>query len=622
MKTKLMYGVVGALLALLLFSCNPPIGGGAGEESGMLTIRFDATSIANRTILPDIDMSPAAYIVTGTGPDGASFEVETTDTSVVIEKLAFGDWTVVVEAKNSAEVIIGSGQADTTVHTGQTAVVDITVTPLEGYGTLDLTVTWPAADTDIPGVDAELIPAAGSAQALDFTVDAILGQAVYTSDAIQTGYHTLIVKLMDNGLLTMGAVEVVRIVKDGVSTGIIDFPEINKPGGNIQVNITPDMADPLEVSMSGQVAELSQGASMTVSASVTDDPGNVVYVWYINGESVGTGQTISVGSDLDIGVYRLDVTAFTADGRRAGSTSAMFHVVENIQQSGLVLLRTVNTVSGGTDNAHFGICTQETSVYVGTNVGLSISKDYGETWNNITAEDGLPGGMYRVSAKGNYIYVGSWDGLFVSDDDGISWAQSTADGITGICATDSAVYYGTDAVAYGLGISEDNGLSWRHISFGSAYEDNYVSAVYADDSVIYVGIRRGTLYISRDNGASFTSYLTNLPDQYIYKIQVHNGVIYVGRGAWLYYSHDDGQTWDYITTSAWDGGNLHDFYVDDKAIYVATWGGGLVYSEDYGQSWKKITSDDGLVSNHLQSVYSLGEYVYCSSGGLSILKWQ
>jgi len=102
--------------------------------------------------------------------------------------------------------------------------------------------------------------------------------------------------------LTMGAVEVVRIVKDG----------------------------------------LSEGGSMTVIASVTDDPGNVVYVWYINGESVGTGEAITLGSNLDIGVYGLDVTAFTADGKRAGSTSHMFYVIEGVP--GNIIAATAGTL--------------------------------------------------------------------------------------------------------------------------------------------------------------------------------------------------------------------------------------------------------------------------------------
>jgi hypothetical protein len=200
------------------------------------------------------------------------------------------------------------------------------VTPIEGYGTLDITVMWNAEDTENPFIDSELIPYSGSSQALDFTVTGG-NTATFHSDTVESGYHTLTVKLLDNGILTMGAVEIVRIVNDTLSQGTFEFYEINSTVGYIAVNIFPEMAEPLEVLISGQADKIEYGESMTVTASVLNDPGNTVYVWYINGESVGTGASLTVGNSLAAGVYRLDVTAFTADGKRGGSTTCMFHVM-------------------------------------------------------------------------------------------------------------------------------------------------------------------------------------------------------------------------------------------------------------------------------------------------------
>ena len=58
--------------------------------------------------------------------------------------------------------------------------------------------------------------------------------------------------------------------------------------------------------------------------------GNVIYTWYINGESRAIGDSYTLGSDLAVGTYRLDVTAFTADGSRAGSATHTFTVLENL----------------------------------------------------------------------------------------------------------------------------------------------------------------------------------------------------------------------------------------------------------------------------------------------------
>jgi hypothetical protein len=68
---------------------------------------------------------------------------------------------------------------------------------------------------------------------------------------------------------------------------------------------------------------------MAVSGSVPADIGNVVQVWYLNGEAKSTGASFTVNDaahQLPDGVYRLDVTAYTPDGRRGGSTSHTFKV--------------------------------------------------------------------------------------------------------------------------------------------------------------------------------------------------------------------------------------------------------------------------------------------------------
>jgi hypothetical protein len=328
MKQYLPFLINVIYLMCALVSCMPPLGGGGAGEAGALTISFTPAGIANRTILPDTDMNTAGYIVSGAGPNGASFQAETTQTSVTVNKLAFGEWSVTVEAVNAGGIIIGSGTQGTTVHTGQNSLVSVTVRPLEGYGTLDLAVNWNAEDTEVPSLDATLVPPAGSALVLGFEVSGG-NTGVYRNEMIPTGYYTLIVKLLDNEVSTMGAVEVVRIVKDGTSAGSFDFTEINKPGGSISVEISPEMGEPLTVSIEGAAAELPQGGSMTVSADVAEDVGNVVYVWYLNGAWVGTGDTITLGSGLEVdSVNRLDVTAITSDGTRAGDASAEFHVVE------------------------------------------------------------------------------------------------------------------------------------------------------------------------------------------------------------------------------------------------------------------------------------------------------
>lgn len=312
-------------LVAILASCSMSGTGIDGDEGSIAITLRDATA---KTLLPPIDMAPASFDILGTGPGGKSFSKSTSSASVVVSKLTFGTWNVTVTAKNAGNAVIGRGTGTATVVTGQQTPLAITVTPIAGTGSFDLRVAWTAADVQTPSIDAQLLPSSGSAIPLACSLAS--GSSSCLKAGIPNGYYTLLLRLLDNGVLVMGAVEVVRIVAGQTTTGTFDFTQINKGVGSIAVSITPRSGDPIGVTMAGQSATLATGASMMVTAAVPASIGNVAYVWYLNGESKAVGATSSpsfvVGATLPAGFYRLDVTAFTADGLRAGAATHTFTV--------------------------------------------------------------------------------------------------------------------------------------------------------------------------------------------------------------------------------------------------------------------------------------------------------
>ena len=143
-----------------------------------------------------------------------------------------------------------------------------------------------------------------------------------------TGYYILTAKLLDNGIVAMGAVEMVRIVSDQITDGAYDFSLLNKPEGTIEVNIAKEMAEPIEVSLNGQKTAITTSEEMSLSASVPPEDGPAVFVWYINGGSVETGDTFKING-FDEGFYRLDVTVFSVDGSKGGSETFSFEVTDS-----------------------------------------------------------------------------------------------------------------------------------------------------------------------------------------------------------------------------------------------------------------------------------------------------
>ena len=313
---------LGALLAFN--SCQVPASGDSGGGSLAITI----SAGTSRTLVPAIDMTIASYVITGAGPGGSTFSQSTSSAAATVSGLVFGQWTVTVSGKDAAGTVVGQGSGSVQVDTGTQSTLSVTVAPLPGNGTISLTVSWTASNVQNPSLNAQLLPSTGSPIPLSFTLGT--GSASCQNTSIPAGYYTLSIQFLDSGVLAMGAVEVARIVSGQTTTGTFDFTQANIVTGGITIGITPVASDPLTVTLTGQVATVALGSSMTVTASVAGNVGNVSYMWFVNGASQGTGSNASpsftVGNTLPVGVYRLDVTAITADGSRAGSATYTFNV--------------------------------------------------------------------------------------------------------------------------------------------------------------------------------------------------------------------------------------------------------------------------------------------------------
>jgi hypothetical protein len=279
---------------------------------------------SSRTLAPQISMDADSYQISGVGPDGSIIDLLSTEKQNLVEDLTIGDWFIVIEALNADGTIIGYGSGTVTVSGGETVTAYIAVTPLEGTGTLDLSVTWETADVVNPVVSAKLITDSGAETILAFSSSASGSSSCSTT--ISTGYYTLILQLLDTETVVMGSVETVRIVADQTTYGTFDFTEVNSIGGTIDIEIDVDMENPIEVSLSGTVETLPMGSSMSITASAPLETISVSYFWYVNGSSAGIGSTQSIGSTLSPGIYRLDVIALNSDGSRSGSQNHTFTV--------------------------------------------------------------------------------------------------------------------------------------------------------------------------------------------------------------------------------------------------------------------------------------------------------
>lgn len=398
--------LVAGLGLLMLLGCRSPLQDGYGQ----LVVSFGFHDGA-RLLQPDFDLEPESYVLVGSGPDGTEFEVTAETSPVKVPGLVFGSWTVRVYARNADRIVIAEGMGTTEVHVAHTSFLSVPVTPLEGFGSLELTVQWNSEDTDEPAIEASL--ASPLPMDLEFQINDAEDTGTWSGSGIPTGYHALTLKLLDSGVPVIGAVEVVRIVKDQVTRGLFRFPWINKGTGELQVEITPEMEDPILVTLSGVPDELPAGGSLSADVSVPAGTGEVRVDWYLNAQKVGTGDSLALAG-LEPGTYRLDVIVFSEDEPRAGSASKTFQVREfdNTNITGFVWspdgqrIAFTKSPTGSTANCDLWVADRDlrNANLIRSGVAAYGSLDWQGDWILFTPdlEEGLPSSYY---GSGEYFKI-------------------------------------------------------------------------------------------------------------------------------------------------------------------------------------------------------------------------
>jgi len=442
-----------------------------------------------KTLVPAIDMTPAVYDISGNGPDGSSFLVSSGEMVTEIGSLLLGEWQITAEAKNAFGDSIGQGSSNATVTSTESVTVNIDVNPLSGTGILNLEVHWKQEDISNPSIEAELITGSKDSIPLNFTID-VSGSGICTQTNIFSGYYTITIKLLDDTTLKIGAVEVVRIVKDQTTFGIFDFTDLSTAIGNINVYITPQMNNSITVNIAGQFNEITLGTSMKLEALTFGESDVSTFVWYLNGESKGTGSFFTTNSSLLEGVYRLDATAFNVEGTRGGSYTHNFKVLPYVTlgsltysmslidgENGFDFLSGVRGVDVSNDNKNVYITSyNDDSLLVFTRNPLSGSLYFIQVVKNnsngVIGLDGADG--VTVTPDGKSVYVAGYadDSLAVFSRDlstgEVLFFQDFKNGKDGINCLDGASR---------IAVSSDGGSVYI-----TGFKDNSV-AVFTRDTI-------------------------------------------------------------------------------------------------------------------------------------------
>lgn len=213
------------------------------KEKGSLIINFNSQLSSYRIILPDINMTVETYDITGNGPASATFQQnDITNTTVNVSDLVAGSWDIHVDAKNPDGIIIADGSTNVIIENNNVVNATVIVTPLEGSGTVSLTVDWSDADnfTSSAIITGTLTPAGGLAQTISFTKN---DKSATHSSQWDSGYYTLSIHL-NEGSENAYYIDTLRIIYNETTSATINifdmhgtpkYPEIKIEKNSIEI---------------------------------------------------------------------------------------------------------------------------------------------------------------------------------------------------------------------------------------------------------------------------------------------------------------------------------------------------------------------------------------------------
>jgi len=309
-KGLLFFALVVALT--LLASCSGMQRGRMGRLNA--TVRFETglertgskaipTLGEASLILPGGDWTPLKFLLTGSGPNGASFSSEAQN-GVFTQECASGEWVleaVVISLENKE---LARGGCTSILLPGKTIDAEIVLYPIEGTGSLtvdlDKNIEMPAGARLVGSLRFKGLPGRPSpAEPLSFPIDLPASENQLSFAELGAGYYLLSLELKNSdGFVSGGCAAIALVLAGYSSSGTCDI-EMGKPVADIALELYP--TEPLDQALLSVKHSVPKGISALPLAVSRVIPGlgeSITRTWFRNGSEAGNAVQILNGPAL------------------------------------------------------------------------------------------------------------------------------------------------------------------------------------------------------------------------------------------------------------------------------------------------------------------------------------
>ena len=294
------------------------------------TLRLALTSShykSARSLTPELElMEIDSFHISGTGPKGQTFSIDSDQQLVAIGNLSIGSWYIEAEALNLKGETLVRGTL-TTLLSKVTSSATLNLDTLVGFGSVDATVTWdPDQVADDVYLEVTLLDQRGST--IEYTVPPLQTETgfVVLNKELESGSYLLQLRLFSQDVVVSGATLAVRIVNGETSTDTIEMI-IGDLSTTFEILLINDTMLPIEGSISASPVAPKRGDEVTLLYTPTNLPQDIDEKdldinWYCEGSLVQS-QSNSFTSIPEAGTHRYDVIVNHEKLGSLGSTTLL-----------------------------------------------------------------------------------------------------------------------------------------------------------------------------------------------------------------------------------------------------------------------------------------------------------
>jgi photosystem II stability/assembly factor-like uncharacterized protein len=177
----------------------------------------------------------------------------------------------------------------------------------------------------------------------------------------------------------------------------------------------------------------------------------------------------------------------------------------------------------------------------------------------------------------------------------------------------SVFFYSSSAEGYRLFLTEDRGMSWRHLY---TFPNHVINFQRVADSLIYAVGLNGMFYISRDEGRSWQSSQIAKGRNLVNLHFVDKDTGFVGGGeanlpplyGFIYRTYDGGKTWEDVTPSDCRYQINALYFYDGKSGMAFSNYGETYYTSEGGGTGREVTDLETQTFEYPNSEYKLQLY--------------